>query len=118
MWDSTVAIRVAPLTIVYMCIIIYNPLFVQHVESTAYQFAHSLSVAFSILFSYLILRTKTSQRVNSACIIAIFGTSVGSMGYLNFSWIGAFYCVAWPAVVALYGIYLKKTLIAMQNDIW
>jgi hypothetical protein len=113
-----VAIRVAPLTIVYMCVIIYNPLFLQHVETTAYQFAHSLSVAFSILFSYLMLRVETSQRVNSACIVIIFGTTVGSMGYLNFSWVGAFYCLAWPAIVAMYGIYLKKTLIALRNDFW
>jgi GDP-fucose transporter C1 len=117
-WDSTVAIRVAPLTIVYMCVIIYNPLFLQHVETTAYQFAHSLSVAFSILLSYLMLRTEISQRINSACIVVIFGTSVGSMGYLNFSWVGAFYCLAWPAIVAMYGIYLKKTLIALRNDFW
>lgn len=117
-WDSTVAIRVAPLTIVYICIIIFNPLFLQHVEITTYHFAHSLTIAFSILFSYLMLRIEQSQRILSACVIVVFGTCVGSMGNLNFSLVGAFYSLSWPAVVALYGIYLKKTLVALRNDIW
>ncbi|CEP17227.1 hypothetical protein [Parasitella parasitica] len=117
-WDSTVAIRVAPLTIVYICIIIFNPLFLQHVEITTYHFAHSLTLAFSIMFSYLMLRIEQPQRIVSACVMVIFGTCIGSMGNLNFSLVGAFYTLAWPAIVALYGIYLKKTLIALKNDLW
>lgn len=117
-WDSTVAIRVAPLTIVYMCVIIFNPLFLQHVEVTTYHFSHSLSIAFSILFSYLMLQAETLPRINSACIIIIFGMCISSMGYLNFSLVGGFYALAWPAVVAIYGIYLKKTLISLRNDFW
>ncbi|CAO0796224.1 unnamed protein product [Mucor circinelloides] len=117
-WDSAVAIRVAPLTIVYICVIIFNPLFLQHVEITTYHFAHSLTIAFSILFSYLMLRIEQHQRIVSACVIIMFGTSIGAMGNLNFSLVGAFYSVSWPAIVALYGIYVKKTLSALRNDFW
>ncbi|KAI8642821.1 hypothetical protein BD408DRAFT_415987 [Parasitella parasitica] len=117
-WDSAVAIRVAPLTIVFICVIIFNPLFLQHVEITTYHFAHSLTIAFSIVFSYLMLRIEQPQRIVSASVIVIFGTCIGSMGDLNFSLVGAFYTLSWPAVVALYGIYLKKTLIALKNDLW
>ncbi|KAI8083317.1 uncharacterized protein B0P05DRAFT_508026 [Gilbertella persicaria] len=117
-WDSTVALRIAPLTTVYMCVIIFNPLYLQHVEATNYQFTHSLTIAFSLLFSYLMLQAETSRNVKSSCILVMFGTCVGSMGYLNFSLVGAFYSLAWPAIVALYGIYLKKTLTASKNDIW
>lgn len=117
-WDSTVAIRVAPLTIVYMCVIIFNPLFLQHVEATAYHFSHSLSIAFSILFSHLMLKVETAPRINSACIIIIFGVCISSMGNLNFSLVGAFYALAWPAAVAIYGIYIKKTLVSLRNDFW
>lgn len=117
-WDSTVAIRVAPLTIVYICVIIFNPLFLQHVEITTYHFAHSLTIAFSILFSLLMLHIEQSQRILSACIIIVFGICIGSMGFLNFSLVGAFYCLSWPAIVALYGIYLKKTLVVVRNDVW
>lgn len=112
------AIRVAPLAIVYMCVVIFNPLFLQHVEVTTYHFCHSLSIAFSILFSLLMLQVETSQRVISACIIVMIGMCVSSMGYLNFSLVGAFYALAWPAVVAIYGIYLKKTLTSLRNDYW
>lgn len=117
-WDSTVAIRVAPLTIVYMCVIIFNPLFLQHVEVTTYHFSHSLSIAFSILFSYLMLKVETLPRICSACIIIIFGMCISSMGNLNFSLVGGFYALAWPAAVAIYGIYLKKTLLSLRNDFW
>ncbi|GAA5815541.1 hypothetical protein MFLAVUS_009053 [Mucor flavus] len=117
-WDSSVAIRVAPLTIVYMCVIIFNPMFLQHVEVTSYHFSHSLSIVFSMMFSYLMLRVETSPRVKSACIIILFGTCISSMGYLSFSLVGAFYAVAWPTVVSIYGIYLKKTLTSLKNDFW
>lgn len=117
-WDSNVAIRVAPLTIVYMCVVIFNPLFLQHVEVTTYHFSHSLTIAFSLLFSYLMLNVETPRQVNSACIVIMFGICISSMGYLNFSLVGGFYALAWPAVVAIYGIYLKKTLISLRNDFW
>ncbi|KAK4517527.1 uncharacterized protein ATC70_000866 [Mucor velutinosus] len=117
-WDSSVAIRVAPLTIVYICVIIFNPLFLQHVEITTYHFAHSLTIAFSILFSYLMLRIEQHQRIVSACVVIMFGTSIGAMGNLNFSLVGAFYSISWPAIVALYGIYVKKTLSALRSDLW
>jgi GDP-fucose transporter C1 len=64
------------------------------------------------------LRVEQPQRILSACVIVIFGTCVSSMGNLNFSLVGAFYSLSWPAIVALYGIYLKKTLIALRNDLW
>ncbi|KAI9359728.1 hypothetical protein BD770DRAFT_385390 [Pilaira anomala] len=117
-WDSTVAIRVAPLTIVYMCVIIFNPMFLQHVEVTSYHFSHSLSIAFSILFTFVGLRTDTTPRVKSACILIMFGTCVSSLGYLNFSIVGAFYALAWPTLIAMYGVYLKKTLTSLKNDFW
>lgn len=117
-WDSNVAIKVAPLTIVYMCVVIFNPMFLQHVEVSTYHFSHSLSIAFSLSFSYLMLNVETAKQINSACIIIMFGVCVSSMGYLNFSMVGGFYALAWPAVVAIYVIYLKKTLVALRNDFW
>ncbi|KAG0741582.1 hypothetical protein G6F57_007470 [Rhizopus arrhizus] len=117
-WNSSVAIRVAPLSIVYMCIIIFNPLFLQHVEVTTYHFSHSLSIAFSLIFSFYMLQIEHSGSVNSACVVIMLGLCVCSMGSLNFSVAGAFYAVAWPAVVSIYGIYLKKTLTALKNDVW
>lgn len=117
-WDSSVAIRVAPLSIVYMCVIIFNPLFLRHVEATAYHFSHSLSIAFSLIFSFYMLQVEPSQNLISACIIIMLGFCIGSMGQLNFSLAGVFYALAWPAVVAIYGIYVKKTVAALRNDVW
>ncbi|KAI9484181.1 MAG: hypothetical protein EXX96DRAFT_561192 [Benjaminiella poitrasii] len=117
-WNSILAKHIGPLTITYICIIVFNSSFLKYVETTTYHFAHSLSIVFSILFSRSMLQTEIPRHVQSAAIIIIFGISTGSMGYLNFSLAGFFYTLAWPALVALYGIYLKKTLIYLKNDIW
>jgi GDP-fucose transporter C1 len=101
-----------------MCVIIFNPLFVQHVEVTTYLFSHSLTIGFSLLFSYLMLHVEAAKQINSACLVIMFGVCISSMGYLNFSLVGGFYALAWPTVVAIYGIYLKKTLISLRNDFW
>lgn len=116
-WDSNVALRIAPLTIVYMCVIIFNPLFLQHVEVTTYQFAHSLSIAYMIIFSYFMLKVETPKSLNSACLVVMCGTCIGAMGYLNFSIAGGFYTISWPIVLVVYRIYLKKILTAVKNDI-
>ncbi|CAO3663198.1 unnamed protein product [Rhizopus stolonifer] len=80
--------------------------------------SHSLSIAFSLIFSFYMLQTEPTPSVNSACVIIMLGICTGSMGSLNFSLAGAFYALAWPAVVAIYGIYLKKTLAALKNNMW
>lgn len=46
------------------------------------------------------------------------GFAVGSYGEINFSWAGIFYGVGSSAFVALYGIYVKKTLSAVDNNQW
>ncbi|KAI8988336.1 triose-phosphate transporter family-domain-containing protein [Mycotypha africana] len=117
-WNSSVAIRIAPLTLVYLCVIIFNPLFLQHVEVSTYHFTHSLSIAFSMIFSHLMLHVENSQRVKSACIIMIIGMCLGFIGHLNFSVVSTFYGLGWPAILAIYSIYLKKTLVAFKNDFW
>ncbi|OBZ82766.1 GDP-fucose transporter 1 [Choanephora cucurbitarum] len=117
-WDTTIARRTMPLAIVYVCIVLFHPLYLQHVEATNYHFTQSLSIGFSMVFSYLMLQTNYSRHIKSACVSIIIGTCVASMGYINFSSAGAFYGLAWPAMLALYGIYLKKTLLALRHDIW
>ncbi|CAG8747828.1 12495_t:CDS:1, partial [Racocetra fulgida] len=44
------------------------------------------------------------------------GFVVGSYYEINFSWEGIIYGVASSAFVALYGIYVKKTLGVVENN--
>jgi solute carrier family 35 (GDP-fucose transporter), member C1 len=82
------------------------------------QVARSLSILFNILFTYTILGKATSRAAVAACLVIFAGFVVGSYGEVNFSWIGIGSGVASSCFVALYGIYVKKTLALVENDEW
>lgn len=117
-FDTNIAKRVAPLTFVYVMMLALNNLCLKYVEVTFYQVARSLSINFTILFTYLILGKTTSAPALVACIIVFFGFAIGSYGEINFSWAGIFYGVGSSAFVALYGIYVQKTLSVVDNNQW
>ncbi|KAI8582081.1 hypothetical protein K450DRAFT_228911 [Umbelopsis ramanniana AG] len=117
-FDLSIAKRVAPLTVVYVLMLAFNNLCLQYVEVTFYQVARSLSIHFSILFTYLILGKKTSTAAIGACGIVFLGFVVGSYGEINFSWEGLIYGVGSSAFVALYGIYVQKSLAIVDNNQW
>jgi GDP-fucose transporter C1 len=117
-FNTTIAKRVAPLTVVYVLMLAFNNLCLQYVEVTFYQVARSLSIHFSILFTYLILGKKTSSAAMGACGIVFLGFVIGSYGEINFSWEGLIYGVGSSAFVALYGIYVQKSLAIVDNNQW
>ncbi|KAI9318205.1 triose-phosphate transporter family-domain-containing protein [Dichotomocladium elegans] len=117
-FDINVAKRVAPLTFVYVMMLALNNLCLKYVEVTFYQVARSLSINFTILFTYLILGKTTSAPALIACLIVFLGFAIGSYGEINFSWAGIFYGVGSSAFVALYGIYVQKTLNVLNNNQW
>lgn len=117
-FDTNIAKRVAPLTVVYVLMLAFNNLCLQYVEVTFYQVARSLSIHFSILFTYVILGKKTSTAAIGACAIVFLGFVIGSYGEINFSWEGLIYGVGSSAFVALYGIYVQKSLAIVDNNQW
>ncbi|KAG2180962.1 hypothetical protein INT43_008544 [Umbelopsis isabellina] len=117
-FDTSIAKKIAPLTFIYVMMLALNNLCLKYVEVTFYQVARSLSINFTILFTYVILKQKTSSATLVACFIVFLGFAIGSYGEINFSWAGIFYGVGSSAFVALYGIYVKKTLGAVDNNQW
>jgi GDP-fucose transporter C1 len=117
-FDTGIAKKIAPLTFIYVMMLALNNLCLKYVEVTFYQVARSLSINFTIMFTYVILGQKTSPSALLACFIVFLGFAVGSYGEINFSWAGIFYGVGSSAFVALYGIYVKKTLGAVDNNQW
>ncbi|CAO3684368.1 unnamed protein product [Rhizopus stolonifer] len=117
-YDTTIARKVSPLTGVYVGMLVLNNLCLKYVEVTFYQVARSLSINFTILFTYLILGKKTTGAALVACGIVFFGFAIGSYGEINFSWAGIIYGVGSSAFVALYGIYVQKTLAVVDNNHW
>lgn len=51
-------------------------------------------------------------------MIVFMGFVIGSIGEMNFSFLGLFYGVGSSLFVALYGIYVKKTLVYVDNNQW
>ncbi|KAL1918219.1 uncharacterized protein VTP21DRAFT_3485 [Calcarisporiella thermophila] len=117
-FKAHIAKNVAPLTFIYVMMLALNNLCLQYVEVTFYQVARSLSIVFNIIFTYTILGNKTSTATLFTCLIVLLGFVIGSYGEINFSWMGIIYGVGSSAFVALYGIYVKKTLVLVDNNQW
>ncbi|KXS19332.1 GDP-fucose transporter [Gonapodya prolifera JEL478] len=113
-----IAKRVATLTFVYVMMLAFNNLCLQYVEVTFYQVARSLTIVFNIIFTYYILGHTTNTQTLFACAIVTLGFALGSYGEINFSWAGVLFGVGSSVFVALYGIYVKKTLAYVENDQW
>ncbi|KAG9305259.1 hypothetical protein G9A89_001521 [Geosiphon pyriformis] len=117
-FDLKIARKVMPLTFIYVMMIAFNNLCLEFVEVTFYQVARSLSIIFNIIFTYTLLGAKTSFPALLACGVVFLGFVIGSYGEINFSWQGIIYGVTSSAFVALYGIYVKKTLPILENNQW
>ncbi|KAF9919250.1 hypothetical protein BX616_010502 [Lobosporangium transversale] len=117
-FDPEVARKIAPLSVVYVLMLTLNNLCLQLVEVTFYQVARSLSIFFNILFTFTMLRQTTSPAAVFSCAIVVLGFFVGSYGETNFSWPGLLAGVGSSIFVALYGIYVKKTLALVDNNQW
>jgi len=88
------------------------------VEVTFYQVARSLTICFTITFTYFILGQTTSWPAIRASIIVMLGFLIGSIGEVNFSWLGVIFGVTSSVFVSLYSIYVKKVLPVVNNDQW
>ncbi|KAG0327085.1 hypothetical protein BG004_002840, partial [Podila humilis] len=117
-FDLDLARKIAPLSVIYVLMLTLNNLCLQLVEVTFYQVARSLSIFFNIFFTYTMLRQKTSPGAILACSVVVLGFFVGAYGEASFSWSGLMAGVGSSVFVALYGIYVKKTLNIVDNNQW
>jgi len=117
-FDPAIARKVFPMTIIFVGMLSLNNACLKYIEVTFYQVARSLSIIFSAIFTYVILQKTTSKRAIYAMIIIIAGFILGSYGEVRFSWTGSILGVCASMFVALYGIYVKKTLSYLDNNQW
>jgi len=117
-FNPVIAQKVLPLAVVFVGMVAFNNLCLAYVEVTFYQVVRSLTIVFTILFTYTILGQSTSIPAIQACAVVTLGFVIGSIGEANFTWLGVFYGVASSAFVSLYGIYVKKVMSAVGGDQW
>lgn len=125
-FNIKIAKTIAPLTLVFVGMLVFNNLCLNYVEVWFYQVARSLSILFSVIFTYFILHTPTSPSALSTCAIVVLGFLMGSMGHGNSNneekkggkLMGIFFGLLSSVFVALYGIVVKRKLPAVNNDEW
>jgi GDP-fucose transporter C1 len=86
------------------------------VDVSFYLVARSLTIVFSVVFSWVFLGSQTSVRSVVCCIVVIAGFALGSYGEVNFSLRGWLYGVVSSAFVALYGTFASRALVLLKND--
>ncbi|KXN70735.1 TPT-domain-containing protein [Conidiobolus coronatus NRRL 28638] len=114
----SIAKKVAPLTLIYVGMIGLSNYCLTYSDITYYQVAKSLTIIFTIFFTYLILNKSHSGPVILTCIIIIIGYILGNLKKNEFS-LGALVSGLVSSIfTALYGIYIKKTLKHLNDDEW
>lgn len=110
-----------PLSVVFVSMITFNNLCLQHVGVAFYNVGRSLTTVFNVVFSYIILKQGTSMNALLCCGVIISGfylgvNQEGASGSL--SWIGVIFGVCASASVALNAIFTKKVLPIVDSNIW
>lgn len=113
-----IAKKVAPVTALFCVMVVFNNLCLQYVEVSFYQVARSLTIGFTIVFSYFLLNKTTSFQAICCCGIVFLGFFTGSYGELRFSARGLFFGVLSSAFVSVYSIAVKRALNVLNNDHW
>jgi len=95
--------KIIPLSCIYVGMIAFNNLCLYYLEITYYQVVRSLTVAWTVLFEYLMIR-KPMIGEYRACAVVISGFFLGSLGEVHFSWLGAFFGILSSCLVSLYAM--------------
>lgn len=117
-YDLVTAIRILPLSLIFVGMITFNNLCLKYVNVSFYLVARSLTIVFNVILSYLFLGISTSLPVIACCGIVIFGFYIGADGEVNFSLIGTLFGVMSSLFVSLNSIYTKKMIPIVDNNSW
>jgi len=117
-FDTNVARKIMPLTLMFVGMISFNQLCLQYVEVSFYNVARSLTIVANVIFSYVLLRETTSGLTLMCLAIVIVGFFVGSEGEVNFSLQGTLFGVISSCFVSLNSIYTKKLGSVVGGNKW
>jgi GDP-fucose transporter C1 len=133
-FDRAIARGVAPLTLVFIAMLAFNNLCLRYVEVWFYQVARSMTILFSIVFTYTFFGEVTSRMALSACAVVIVGFLMGSAGHgggekekegeatqqtaFFVKALGIVFGVLSSLFVALYSIFLKRKLPLVVGNEW
>mmetsp|Transcript_18966 Transcript_18966/g.42222 ORF Transcript_18966/g.42222 Transcript_18966/m.42222 type:complete len:326 (+) Transcript_18966:131-1108(+) len=114
--DWGVALKVLPLSLIFVGMITFNNLCLQWVQVSFYNVARCLSLVFNVFFTYALMGKTTSLLTCSTLLVVIVGFGVGIQGEIDFSLVGTAAGVLSSVFVSLNSIYTSKMLPAVDND--
>ena len=125
-FDPEIALKVLPLSLVFVGMIAFNNLCLMFVGVAFYNVARSLTTVFNVVLGYAILGNWTPPKALVACGIIVCGFLFGireeqadlAVGAQEFSWIGMTFGLCASVCVALNSIYIKKILPQVDGDNW
>lgn len=115
-FDYVTALKVLPLSLVFVGMIALNNLCLQMVHVSFYNVARCLSLVFNVIFSYLLLGKTTNAATNGTLVVVITGFICGIDGELGLTISGVITGVVASIFVALNIIYTAKTLPLVDGD--
>ncbi|EFC50835.1 predicted protein [Naegleria gruberi] len=113
--------QIAPLSILFIGMLVFNNLCLQVADVLLYQIARSLSICFTALFIYVLHKQTTSLNILYCCGVVLIGYIIGVLGKagldgMDFTWLGVIYGLLSSAFVALYGIFVKSKMQLVSNQ--
>ncbi|XP_022647139.1 GDP-fucose transporter 1-like isoform X1 [Varroa jacobsoni] len=116
--DTVKLVRLSPVSVFFVMMITFNNLCLKYVGVAFYTVSRSLTTVFNVIFTYIILKQRTSLYALVCCGVIIGGFLLGvdqeeSSGTLSL--IGIIYGLIASASLSLYSIYTKKVL-KLVND--
>lgn len=119
--DVHILRQVLPLSVIFVGMITFNNLCLQHVPISFYYIGRSLTTVFNVLLTYFILGQRTSLGAIACCATIVGGFYLGvdqedAAG--SFSLSGTVYGVLGSLFVSLFAIYTKKVMPAVDGSIW
>jgi len=117
-FDTDIAKKIAPLTLMFVGMVSFNQLCLQYVEVSFYNVARSLTIVANVIFSFFLLGETTSFLTLVCLVIVIVGFFVGADGEVNFSMRGTMFGVVSSVFVSLNSIYTKKVGPVVKGNKW
>jgi len=117
-YKQIIAMRVFPLSVVFVAMITFNNLCLKWVEVSFYNVARSLTIVFNVFFSSALLGQRTSTNTIFCLLVVIFGFYIGAAGEINLSIKGTLAGVTASLFVSLNSIFTKKILSVVEDNHW
>ncbi|CAH1756475.1 11781_t:CDS:10 [Entrophospora sp. SA101] len=115
--QKDICVGVFPLIGINVLGLSFNTVCLQYVDASFYQVARALVLPFTVLFTLVFLKKRSSFLILLSCFIVCTGFFVGvSSEKLTISFLGVFYGVFSSITTALHAIVIKKSLAVVKEN--